>query len=187
MNQTAHISLQISNFQTALRQKKLRCALTSWRAPPLIPLNFYPPSEPNPASPPPSAPSGAPLVHLCAAGKGGSRVMGSDPQPLFSASRRIFGNFRNSNIFHMVISQFHLFNGQRYAKMPAENVIANSYPQGLAVFRPESGENLPDSVPFEESRALEPEACDKQDQYHGSVDKRLELEPFHKPDVMDCR
>ena len=40
MNQTAHISLQISNFQTALRQKKLRCALSSWRAPPLVPRIF---------------------------------------------------------------------------------------------------------------------------------------------------
>ena len=42
MNQTAHISLQISNFQTALRQKKLRCALSSWRAPPLVPRIFPP-------------------------------------------------------------------------------------------------------------------------------------------------
>ena len=42
--------------------------------------NFYPLSEPNLASPLPSAPSGAPPLHLCAAGRGGSKASDRNPQ-----------------------------------------------------------------------------------------------------------
>jgi len=55
MNQTAHISLQILSISNNVETKLTGCALTSWRAPPVIPLIFtYPPrlrsnrSQPSP-------------------------------------------------------------------------------------------------------------------------------------------
>ena len=106
MNQTAHISLQISNFQTALRQKKLRCALTSWRAPPLIPRILIRLVIRTTASPLPSAPSGAPAVRLSAAGRGGSKVSETKPQAESWEKRRGYDNLEIFNILQRLRLQY---------------------------------------------------------------------------------
>ena len=50
----------------------------------------------------PSGPSGAPLVHLCAAGEGGSTVSGGGSQPLFSAK----GGFSAVGLKTLVLQAF---------------------------------------------------------------------------------
>ncbi|MCR9124780.1 MAG: hypothetical protein NXH82_01505, partial [Rhodobacteraceae bacterium] len=94
-NQTAHISLQISSMSnnvethtTHQRQNTLSAIKVS-HASDLFVLRLVSVLCVSALS----RPSGAPLVHLCAAGEGGSTVSGRYPQPLFSRNVAFFSYF----------------------------------------------------------------------------------------------
>ena len=80
MNQTAHISLQLLSISNSVETKVTVCALTSLARPASITSDFLIRLVALASA---AGPSGAPLVHLCAAGEGVFTDWVRGPQPLF--------------------------------------------------------------------------------------------------------
>ena len=102
MNQTAHISLQCIQFSNSTGSKtpktiKTQCALTSWRARPVISQIFLVRLVAYRLQ---SGPSGAPSVHRCASGEVGSRVITQNPQDLFDDKFKKVSHFWFFSIKH---------------------------------------------------------------------------------------